>query len=403
MRTKQAAKKLILIGAGMVGMRFIENSLKISPDKYDIQVFNKEPTAGYNRIMLSPVLAGEKSIPDIITHDKAWFIEHGVELFDNTEITMVNKKKQIVTTATGKNYSYDVLVVATGSAAFILPVDGTHLPSVVTFRDINDVDLMLAAAKEKHKAIVIGGGLLGLEAANGLMAQGMDVTVVHASDILMNVQMDAVAGNLLQKSLQANGMKFVMSARTTAILGDTDVTGVGFADGTELATDLVVMAVGIRPSVALAKKIGLEVNNAIIVNDQLETSADSIYALGECVEHRGQLYGLVAPLFEQAEVLAQHLADKPAAYQGSFISTKLKVTGISLFSAGEFQDSKATESLVYEDLTHGIYRKVVLKDNKIQGAIMFGDVSGSNWIFDNLISQEDMSSYRDTLVFGEGF
>lgn len=396
-------KKLILIGAGMVGVRFIENLLKVAPNQYEIQVFNKEKLAGYNRIMLSPVLAGEKTLSEIVTHKVEWFEENGVSLFQNTEITQVDKKNKIVYTMEGKEYIYDELVIATGSSAFVLPVPGKDLPSVVAFRDVNDVDFMLEAAKNKHKAVVIGGGLLGLEAANGLMKQGMDVTVVHAADILMNVQMDEIAGKLLKENLEKNGMKFVMPAFTAEILGEKDVTGIRFDDGSEIETELVVMAVGIRPSVALGKKMELNVNHAIMVNDQLETSYKDIYALGECVEHRGQVYGLVAPLYEQAEVLAKHLAGKPAAYEGSFISTKLKVTGISLFSAGEFQDSAETESLVYEDLSQAIYRKIVLKDNKIKGAVMFGDVSGSNWIFDNLISQQDMSSYRDTLVFGKGF
>lgn len=396
-------KKLILIGAGMVGVRFIENLLKVAPNQYEIQVFNKEKLAGYNRIMLSPVLAGEKTLSEIVTHKAEWFEENGVSLFQNTEITQVDKKNKIVYTMEGKEYIYDELVIATGSSAFVLPVPGKDLPSVVAFRDVNDVDFMLEAAKNKRKAVVIGGGLLGLEAANGLMKQGMDVTVVHAADILMNVQMDEIAGKLLKENLEKNGMKFVMPAFTAEILGEKDVTGIRFDDGSEIETELVVMAVGIRPSVALGKKMELNVNHAIMVNDQLETSYKDIYALGECVEHRGQVYGLVAPLYEQAEVLAKHLAGKPAAYEGSFISTKLKVTGISLFSAGEFQDSAETESLVYEDLSQAIYRKIVLKDNKIKGAVMFGDVSGSNWIFDNLISQQDMSSYRDTLVFGKGF
>ena len=396
-------QKLIIVGAGMVGVRLIENLLKVAPERYEIQVFNKEPAAGYNRIMLSPVLAGEKKLADIITHDEAWFEERKVQLFIDTEIVSVDQKKQSVVTSKGKEFLFDKLIIATGSAPFILPIKGHDLPSVIAFRDIQDVDKMIVASKQKQRAVVIGGGLLGLEAANGLIKLGMDVTVVHLSDILMDVQMDEVAGGLLKDSLQAGGMKFAMSARTAEILGSKDVTGVKFEDGREIDTDLVVMAVGIRPSVGLAKKMALKVNHGIVVNDQLETSAKNIYALGECVEHRGQIYGLVAPLYEQAEVLANCLADNSAAYQGSFVSTKLKVTGVSLFSAGEFQDGEQTESLIYQDLSQNIYRKIVLKDNKIKGALMFGDVSGSNWIFDNLISQTDMSEYRDTLVFGAGF
>lgn len=396
-------QKLILIGSGMVGARFIERLLHEAPDKYDIRVFNKEPIGGYNRIMLSPVLSGEKSLPEIMTHDHDWFEERNVHLQVSTEIVAVDQQAKTVTTDLGAVYSYDTLVIATGSKPFVIPVPGADLPGVVTFRDTRDVNIMLEASAKHLKAVVIGGGLLGLEAANGLMIRGMDVTVIHRGDVLMNMQMDSVSGGLLQKSLEDKGMKFAMSANTAEILGETVVTGVKLADGQIIPADLVVMAVGIRPNVGVGKKLGLEINHGIIVNDQLETSAECIYALGECVEHRGLLYGLVAPLYEQAQVLAETLAGKPSAYQGSFISTKLKVTGISLFSAGEFEDSADSESLVYQDLSQNIYRKVVLKNNKIQGAVMFGDVTGSNWIFDNLVEQNDMSAYRDTLVFGEGF
>ncbi len=396
-------QRLILIGSGMVGARFIERLLIEAPDQFDIRVFNKEPRGGYNRIMLSPVLAGEKALPDIMTHDSDWFAERSIHLHTATEIIAVNPDKKMVTTNQGEQYAYDKLIIATGSSPFILPVPGHDLSGVVAFRDIRDVDVMIDASRQKQKAVVIGGGLLGLEAANGLMKRGMDVTVVHLGDVLMEMQMDAISGQLLQKSLERSGMKFVMEGQTSEILGDTFVTGVKMVDGRVVEADLVVMAVGIRPNVELGRKIGLEVNRGIVVNDQLETSVPGIYALGECVEHRGKLYGLVAPLYEQAQVLAQTLAGKPAEYLGSVVSTKLKVTGINLFSAGNFQDSEESESLVYKDLSHNIYRKVVLKNNKVQGAVFFGDVTGANWIFEQLVSQSDVSGYRDTLVFGDGF
>ena len=396
-------QKLILVGSGMVGARFIERLLLEAPNKYDIRVFNKEPNGGYNRIMLSPVLSGEKQLPEIMTHDHDWFEERDVHLHASTEIVQIDQISKTVTTDLGATYSYDKLVVATGSSPFIIPVPGHKLSGVVAFRDIRDVNFMINTAQEKQKAVIIGGGLLGLEAANGLIKRGMDVTVVHLGDVLMDVQMDSVSGELLKKSLESNGMKFTMAAQTSEILGDEFVTGVKMADGRLLAADLVVMAVGIRPNTGVGQKLGLEVNRGIVVNDQLETSAQDIYALGECVEHRGMVYGLVAPLYEQAQVLAETLSGKSAFYQGSFISTKLKVTGINLFSAGDFHDSDDSDSLVYKDLNQNIYRKVVLKDNKIKGAVMFGDVTGSNWIFENLVQQNDMSAYRDTLVFGEGF
>jgi len=283
-------------------------------------------------------------------------------------------------------------------------VPGHDLPGVISFRDIQDVKIMIDTAQKKRKAVVIGGGLLGLEAANGLMIRGMDVTVVHLMDTLMEMQLDSLAGQLLKTSLEAKGMKFEMPAQTTKILGKTHVTGVQFADGRQIEADLVVMAVGIRPNVGIAKKIGLEVNRGIVVNNQLQTSQPNIYAVGECTEHQGTVYGLVAPLYEQAEVLAKHLCgDTQAGYYGSFVSTKLKVTGISLFSAGDFHEGPAKETLIYKDLSQNIYRKIVLKNNIIQGVILYGDVTGANWIYQNLVEQTDMTPYRETLIFGEGF
>ena len=396
-------QKLIVVGSGMVGVKLIEQILLESPDQFDIRVFNKESIGGYNRIMLSPVLAGEKTIPDIITHDFNWFKERSIRLHSSTSIVSINQETQEVVTDLGATYQYDKLVIATGSSPFILPLEGADLPGVVSFRDTRDVNYMIETAKTKKKAVVIGGGLLGLEAANGLMKLGMDVTVVHLCDVLMNVQMDELSGGLLRQSLEANGMKFKMPAQTQKIIGEECVEAVEFSDGSQVEADLVVMAVGIRPNIELGKQIGLDINRGILVDDQLKTSVENIYALGECVEHNGELYGLVAPLYEQAAVLAKELSGTSSAYKGSFVSTKLKVTGISLFSAGNFHDSEDTESLVFKDLAKNIYRKVVLKDGQIQGAVMFGDVSGANWIFDQLVEQNDVSTYRDTIIFGEGF
>ena len=403
-------QKLILIGSGMVGARFIERLLIEAPNQYDIRVFNKEPMGGYNRIMLSPVLAGEKSLPEIMTHDFNWYKARGVQLQTGTTVVDVDVDSKAIKTDLGASYDYDVLVIATGSKPFVIPVPGADLPGVVTFRDTHDVDLMLKTAKNptqsgktKPKAVVIGGGLLGLEAANGLKIQGMDVTVVHRSAVLMNVQMDEISGGLLKSSLEEQGLRFEMNANTLSIEGQDYVTGVKLDNGKVLPADLVVMAVGIRPNVVVGQKMGLEVNLGIVVNDQLQTSNDSIYALGECVEHRGATYGLVAPLYEQAQVLAEVLAGKASAYQGSLTSTMLKVTGIQLFSAGVFKDAPETESIVYQDLATNVYRKVVLKQNKIIGSVMFGDTSGAKWIFENLISGKDMGACRDFLVFGEGF
>lgn len=396
-------EKLILIGSGMVGARFIERLLIEAPDKYDITVFNKEPTGGYNRIMLSPVLSGEKTLKSILTHDEDWFEERNVHLHTATTIVGLDKSKKTVTTKTGDIYDYDVLVVATGSSPFIIPVPGHELAGVVSFRDIRDVDLMIDAAKNHKKAVVIGGGLLGLEAANGLKIRGMDVTVIHLGDVLMEVQMDKVSGQLLKESLEEQGLKFAMGANTEAIEGTDRVTGVRLKDGTLIPAELVVMAVGIRPNIALGDKMGLETNRGILVNDQLQTSDENIYSLGECVEHDGNTFGLVAPLYEQAQVLAEVLSGKDSAYRGSLTSTMLKVTGISLFSTGDFEGDNESEQLIYSDLQQKVYRKIILKDNKIIGSVMFGNTSGAKWIFDSYLAGKDMSEYRDTLVFGEGY
>ena len=401
---KQTLKqKLILIGSGMVGVKFLEELLEEAPDQFEIRVFNKEPAPGYNRIMLSPVLAGEMTAADIITHDYQWFEEHEIKFHSGTSIISVDTESKTVTTDLGGSYEYDRLIVATGSNPFMPPIPGSELSGVISFRDMRDVKLMSEVAKTKHNAVVIGGGLLGLEAANGLMKLGMNVTVIHRRDILMNVQMDQESGRLLKESLVTEGMHFLMPAEAKRFMGTDSVEAIELQDGSVIKADLVVMAVGIRPNIQLAQKIGLDCHHGILVNDQLQTNLTHIYALGECVEHRGQLYGLVAPLYEQASVLTKVLAGKESAYLGSAVSTKLKVTGINLFSAGDFHDSDDSESLIYQDQANHIYRKVVLQDSKIKGAVMFGDVSSANWIFDQMVEKTDVSAYRDTLVFGEGF
>lgn len=396
-------KKLILIGTGMAGSRFLDYLLQQAPDQYEIRVFNKEPVGGYNRIMLSPVLAGEKRVDEIMTHDASWFSQKGIHLHTGTIISEIDADKQTVKTDLGQTYYYDDLIIATGSNPFVLPVPGSDLAGVVTFRDIRDVNQMITASNQTQKAVVIGGGLLGLEAAYGLQKRGMDVTVVHNGPILMNVQMDEEAGKMLQASLEAKGMKFAMNAFTSELVGDESVEAIRFQDGREIETDLVVMAVGIRPNVKLAQQTGLEVNRGIVVDDQLRTSFPHIYALGECNEHRGQCYGLVAPLYEQAEVLAKTLAGAEAAYQGSVTSTMLKVTGVNLFSAGEFNGSDDSETIVYRDKAQNVYRKIVLQSNRIIGSVMFGDTTDCNWIFDLLKTQQDVSALRDTLIFGKGY
>lgn len=421
-------QKLILIGAGMAGTRFLEHLLKLEQSDsvdsdfpaqpaYEIEVFNQEPVGGYNRIMLSPVLAGEKTLSEIMTHDEDWFQRHGIHIHIGKQISAIDTRAKRLTTFCGKTYFYDKLVIATGSKPFILPIPGADLPGVVSFRDTRDVEKMISVAQTHQHAVVIGGGLLGLEAAYGLLKRGMQVTVVHRSDVLMNMQMDAEAGQLLKQKLEAGtdeipAMDFKMGANTTAVIGQDRVEAVEFDDGTRIPADLVVMSVGIRPNIQLAEMAGLETHRGILVDDRLQTSNAHIYALGECNEHRGETYGLVAPLYEQAEVLAKVLMNQTADYEGSLTSTMLKVTGINLFSAGDFNgqagqstDEQGTEKeiIVFRDRAKQIYRKLVLQNNKLIGALLFGDVTDANWLFDKLKSQADISNLRDTLIFGQGY
>ena len=396
-------EKLVLIGNGMAGVRSLEEILKLAPELYDITVFGAEPYGNYNRILLSPVLAGEKTIDEIMLNDEQWYADNNITLHKGKWVEDIDRAKRIVHGSDGIEEHYDRLIIATGSNPFIIPVPGHDIAGVIGFRDIKDVDQMLAASKQTAgKAIVIGGGLLGLEAANGLMKQGMDVTVVHLLDALMERQLDKPASALLKVSLEQRGMRFLMEAQTEAIVGKDKVEAVRFKDGSEVAADLVVMAVGIKPNIELAQKIGLHCERGIVVSDTMQTFDPRIYSVGECVQHRGITYGLVAPLFEQAKVCANHLAHLGIAfYEGSVTSTKLKVTGIDLFSAGDFNGDETTEELVLQDPGQGIYKKVVLKDNKIQGAVMYGDTIDGTWYFELMRDNTDVSDIRDKLLFGQ--
>lgn len=395
-------EKLVLIGNGMAGMRAVEELLDIAPEMYDITVFGAEPYGNYNRILLSPVLAGEKTIDDIMLNDEQWYADKGITLHKGKRVTTVDRRKRQVVAEDGTTEEYDRLLLATGSNPFMIPVPGHDLPGVISFRDIYDVDAMLDASKKHKHAVVIGGGLLGLEAANGLMLQGMHVTVVHLGDTLMDRQMDTVSGGMLKKSLEERGLNFLMGASTEAILGEDHVKGVRFKDGLEISADLVVMAVGIRPNMSLAETIGLHCERGVVVNDTMQTFDPKIYAVGECVQHRGTTYGLVAPLFEQAKVCANHLAKMGIArYEGSVTSTKLKVTGIDLFSAGDFIGDEMTDEIVMNDASRGIYKKIVLKDNRIQGAVMYGDTVDGAWYFQLMRDETDVSDIREHLMFGQ--
>ncbi|MEW8355845.1 MAG: nitrite reductase large subunit NirB [Candidatus Thiodiazotropha sp.] len=395
-------ERLVLIGNGMAGIRTLEELLKLAPEHYAITVFGAEPHPNYNRIMLSPVLAGEKSVSDIILNERDWYAQNGITLKTGDAVTTIDRVGRRVISESGAAIDYDRLLIATGSNPFIIPVPGHDKRGVIGFRDIADVERMLEAAGHYKKAVVIGGGLLGLEAANGLLKNGMEVTVVHLMDSLMERQLDRPAADLLKSSLESRGLKFLMEAQTTEITGSERVEGIRFADGSEIEADLVVMAVGIRPNMALAQDAGIHCDRGIVVNDTMQTFDPRIYAVGECVQHRNVCYGLVAPLFEQAKVAANHLANHGIArYQGSITSTKLKVTGIDLFSAGEFNEGEGDETLVLQDPGAGVYKKLVLRDNRVKGAVMYGDTLDGSWYFQLLREGTDISAFRGTILFGQ--
>ncbi len=400
---------LVMIGNGMAGVRTLEELIKLAPDLYDITVFGAEPHPNYNRILLSPVLAGEQTLDEIVLNDWSWYTEHGITLHAGYTVTDVNRAGRTVhaVNAAGEKISapYDRLLMATGSNPFILPVPGHDLPGVLAYRDIADTQAMIDAAGKYRNAVVIGGGLLGLEAANGLMKRGMNVTVVHVAPTLMERQLDNTAGHMLQQSLEERGMRFLIGAQTQELVAGPDgrVTAVKFKDGSEAPAELVVMAVGIRPNTALAEKMRLHVNRGIVVSDTMQTVTDGrIYAVGECAAHRGIAYGLVAPLFEQGKVVANHLAEFGIGrYQGSLTSTKLKVTGIDLFSAGDFQGGEDTEEIVLSDPFGGVYKKLVIKGDKLVGACLYGDTVDGSWYFKLLREGRSVADIRERLMFGE--
>ena len=399
-------EKLVVIGNGMAGMRTVEELLKIAPEKYDITVFGAEPYGNYNRIMLSPVLSGEKTIEQIMINGLDWYKDNNITLYagDTKKVINIDRKKQIVIAADGTQAEYDRLLLATGSKPFIAPLPGHDLKGVIAFRDINDVETMLKAAKEKSHAIVIGGGLLGLEVANGLMIQGMQVTVIHNIDVLMNRQLDGPSSKLLEQSLVARGLKFKLNSKTTELKADEHghVKSIAFSDGVELPAELVVMAVGIRPNIELAQKVGLHCERGIVVNDTLQTFDPKIYAIGECIQHREALFGLVAPIWDQAKVAANHLAGYGISiYRTQASSTKLKVTGIELFSVGDFHGDDDSDTLIFQDPKRGIYKKVVLKEDKIIGSVMYGDTIDSSWYFKLLKDGTSVADFRDSLLFGQ--
>jgi len=397
--TKQS---LVVVGNGMAPGRALEKLFEAAPGAYKVTVFNAEPRVNYDRIMLSPVLAGEKSYEDIVIHGDGWYIKHGVTLYKGHKIIAVDRAAKTVTSEHGETVSYDKLIIATGSSPIIIPVPGHQLPGVLTYRDLDDVHAMMVAAKPGARAVVIGGGLLGLEAAAGLQMQGMDVTVLHLMPTLMERQLDPAAGYLLQRSLESRGIRVHCKANTHEIVGEKRVAGVRLDDGTLYPADIVVMAVGIRPNASLAKEAGLAVNRGIVVAPDMRTSDPDIFALGECAEASGQVFGLVAPLYEMAGVVAQNLLGSTAEFHPSATATKLKVTGIDLYSAGDFAEAKGREEIVLRDPTRGVYKRLVLKDDRILGAVLYGDVADGAWFFDMVKRGVDVAEMRQTLIYGQG-
>jgi nitrite reductase (NADH) large subunit len=395
-------QRLVVIGNGMAGIRTLEELLKMSPNEFEITVFGAELQPNYNRILLSPVLSGEMKFQDTVLNDWSWYQENNITLHVGKTVNKIDRFRCQVETEDGMVVPYDRLLIATGSNPIMLPIPGMNLPGVLAYRSIDDVEKMLAAAKTGKRAVVIGGGLLGLEAANGLSLQGMDVAVVHLCDWPMERQLDKVGGGLLKEALEKRGLKFYLSRQTEAILGDDKVTGLRFADGEEIEADLLVMAAGIRPNIALAKAAGIHCERGIVVSDTMQTFDPKIYSVGECVQHRGQTYGLVAPLFEQAKVAANHLARYGRMrYEGSSVSTKLKVTGIDLFSAGDFNPGPGDEELLLQDSARGVYKKLVLRDNKLRGAVLYGETMDGPWYFQLMRDGTDITEMREHILFGQ--
>lgn len=402
--------RLVVVGNGMAGVRTLEELLRLAPERYEISVFGAEPHPNYNRIMLSPVLAGEQAVDDIVLNPLSWYGSNGIRLHLGKRVVDVNRRERVVRAQDGTEEPYDRLLIATGSLPFIPPWPGRELQGVIGYRDIEDAEQMIDAARRYRHAVVIGGGLLGLEAANGLARRGMQVTVVHLMPWLMDRQLDEAAARLLQQSLEERGLRFCLSAQTEALIGhDAPAQGKGrvravrLQDASEIPADLVVVAAGIRPDTALAERIGLHCQGGVVVSDTLQSVTDPrIYAVGECARHRGVAYGLVAPLYEQAKVCATHLAEIGIGrYQGSQTATRLKVTGIELFSAGEFMGGEGTEEIVLSDPLEGVYRKLVLRGDRLVGACLYGDASDGAWYFDMVKQQRSVADIRDRLMFGQ--
>ncbi len=398
--------QLVLIGNGLAGMRTLEDLLDMAPDRYEITVIGEEPWGNYNRIMLSPVLSGEKTIDDIMLHPIQWYADKGIKLIAGDAAEKIDRNRKCVVTQSGKEVSYDRLILATGSKPFMPPVAGIDLKGVITFRDIYDVNTMLDYCASKKNAVVIGGGLLGLEAAYGLKQRGMNVTVLHLMDRIMERQLDSQASQMLKHSIEQKGITVLTQANTEALLGNDDghVHTVRLKDGNELAADLVVFAVGIRPNMTLAQASGLRCNRGVIVNDTMQTFDPSIYAVGECIEHRGATFGLVEPLWGQAFVCASHLAEHGRlTFKAPTVPTQLKVSGVDVFSAGNFAPTDDFEDIVLNDEKRQIYKRILVQNDRVIGAVLFGDTEDGAWYAELIADQTPVSTFRTKLLFGRDF
>ncbi len=394
------SEPLVIIGNGMAAARLVDELAKSSLGRYAIAVIGDEPRLAYNRVLLSSVLAGEATSQEIELKPAAWWRDRGVTLKYGARATSVDLVAREVTTSAGKRVGFSKLVFATGSSALRLPVPGGDLAGVHVFRDSHDVDRLIELAEQKKRVVVVGGGLLGLEAAYGLAKAGADVTLIHLMDRLMERQLDGPAAELLKTLVERKGVKILLNANTARIHGAQAVERVELADGRMLDADAVIFAAGIRPNTALAKDAGISVNRGIVVDDAMATASDGVFALGECAEHRGTCYGLVEPAYEQAKVLARHLAGGQAAYSGSILSTNLKVSGVSVFSAGDFMAAEGSETLLLSDIRRGTHKKLVIAGGELTGAVLVGDTSDALWYLELIRSGADVSAFRADMMFG---
>jgi len=398
--------RLVLIGNGLAGMRCLEDLLDMAPDRYEVTVIGEEPWGNYNRIMLSPVLSGEKTIEDIMLHPPKWYDDKSIKFIAGDKAVKIDRPRKVVYTEKGKIVDYDRLILATGSTPFIPPVQGVDLKGVLTFRDIYDVNTMIEYCDSKTNAVVIGGGLLGLEAAYGLKQRGMNVTVLHLMDRIMERQLDGRASQLLRHSIEQKGIHIITEANTEALIGDENghVKQIRLKDGTVLDADLVVFAVGIRPNIALAQSAGLRCNRGVLVNDTMQTFDPSIYAVGECIEHRGQTFGLVEPLWGQAFICATHLAEHGSlTFKAPTVPTQLKVSGVDVFSAGNFEPKDDYEDIILNDEKRQIYKRIIIQSDRVIGAVLFGDTEDGMWYAELIADQTPVSSFRNKLLFGRDF